>query len=477
MRAILALALLLRMGVVWIVLASYPRNWLFSKAPDLGFLACSLSSGHGLSSPFGGSTGPSAFLAPGYPAVLGLIFYFFGSYSFTSAAVVMTLQTMFAVLTVAAIMYVSRRLFGTPTACVAGVFWAVSPPLLWLPAVPWETSLSALLLIGLIALALNQASHGLWALLGAYCGLAMLVNPSLTLALFAILGWTGYQNRNERTIGFWTCVLVLLAVFAGWPMRNARVLHAFIPLRSNFGYEVWQGNHAGASGAFNPALEPLQNKQEYTDYAREGEVVYMRNKSALATIYIRAHPAEFIRLSAMRVIRFWAGAGSAVNSGVVELHAVITSLLGLLGLARLFGERRAAAMLFLLPILIFPLPYYITHPDFRFRLLLDPLLTILSAYAVTRLNSYWRVAYDQLHTVLSHRDRSLHVSRNRDVSDAGDAAFLRSASGETSGVLSQPRLSQFRAAARARLCGGLLVILLWPYCVVAYRAVYRSQCS
>ena len=291
MRAILALALLLRMGVVWIVLASYPRNWLFSKAPDLGFLACSLSSGHGLSSPFGGSTGPSAFLAPGYPAVLGLIFYFFGSYSFTSAAVVMTLQTMFAVLTVAAIMYVSRRLFGTPTACVAGVFWAVSPPLLWLPAVPWETSLSALLLIGLIALALNQASHGLWALLGAYCGLAMLVNPSLTLALFAILGWTGYQNRNERTIGFWTCVLVLLAVFAGWPMRNARVLHAFIPLRSNFGYEVWQGNHAGASGVFNPALEPLQNKQEYTDYAREGEVVYMRNKSALATIYIRAHPA------------------------------------------------------------------------------------------------------------------------------------------------------------------------------------------
>ena len=39
-------------------------------------------------------------------------------------------------------------------------------------------------------------------------------------------------------------------------------------------------------------------------------------------------------------------------------------------------------MLFLLPILLFPLPYYMTHPDFRFRLLLDPLLTILSAYAV-----------------------------------------------------------------------------------------------
>ena len=51
------------------------------------------------------------------------------------------------------------------------------------------------------------------------------------------------------------------------------MLHAFIPLRSNFGYEVWQGNHSGASGMFDARLEPLQNKQEYSDYVREGEVV------------------------------------------------------------------------------------------------------------------------------------------------------------------------------------------------------------
>jgi hypothetical protein len=475
MRAILALALLLRVGVVWIVLATYPHDWLFSKAPDLGFLACSLSAGHGLSSPFGGSTGPSAFLAPGYPAVLGLIFYLFGSYSFTSAAVLMALQTMFAVLTVAAIMYVARRLFGTPACYLAGTFWAVSPPLLWLPAVPWETSLSALILIGMIAVALNQASRGLWALMGVYCGLAMLVNPALTLALFAILGWAALQYSHRNSSEFWTCLLILFAVFAWWPLRNARVLHALIPLRSNFGYEVWQGNHAGASGLFNAALEPLQSKKEYSDYAREGEVEYMRNKSMLAKAYIREHPAEFLRLSTMRVIRFWTGTGSAANSPVVVLHAVTTSLLGLFGLAALFGQRRTEATLFLLPILVFPLPYYITHPDFRFRLLLDPLLTILSAYAVTRLNSYWSQAHDQLHTVRSHRDGSLHVSRNRDVGDAGDAAHLRSASSEMSGVLSQPRLSPLRAAARTRLRGGLPVVILRPDRAVAYRTIYRSQ--
>lgn len=409
MRFILTVALGLRLGVVGIVLLSYPRDWLFSKAPDLGFLACSLSSGRGLSSPFGGSTGPTAFLAPGYPSVIGFVFYFFGSYSLASAALMMALQTMFAVLTIAAIMRVAGQIFGGATAKLAGAFWAVSPPLLWLPAVLWDTSLSALLLIGMIALALRcveRPGNGLWAMMGGYCGLAMLVNPSLTLALFAVLGWSAWQTHARP----WICALVLLAVFAPWPLRNARALHAFIPLRSNFGYEVWQGNHSGANGMFDARLEPLQNKREYSDYVREGEVVYMRNKSTLASAYVRAHSIEFLRLSAMRVVRFWTGAGSEANSGVVEAHAGLTSLLGLLGLVALWRQSTRTALLFLLPLLIFPLPYYITHPDFRFRLLLDPLLTILSAYAVYRLKAYWSAAHEQLHPVLSPGDASVHVS-------------------------------------------------------------------
>jgi hypothetical protein len=297
---------------------------------------------------------------------------------------------MFGVLTVAAIMHVAGQLFGTATAKIAGIFWAVSPPLLWLPAVLWDTSLSALLLIGMVALALRcveptagrggQPGNGLLAAMGGYCGVAMLVNPSLTLALFAVLIWSAWQTHSRP----WICWLVLLAVFAPWPLRNARVLHAFIPLRSNFGYETWQGNHSGASGMFDARLEPLQNKQEYNAYVREGEVVYMRNKSTLAMAYVRAHPGEFMRLSAMRVIRFWTGSGSEAKSGIVELHAVLTSLLGLLGLALVWRRSRTTALLFLLPMIVFPLPYYITHPDFRFRLLLDPLLTILSAYAISR---------------------------------------------------------------------------------------------
>jgi hypothetical protein len=47
-------------------------------------------------------------------------------------------------------------------------------------------------------------------------------------------------------------------------------------------------------------------------------------------------------------------------------------------------ERRLRlAVLFLLPLMIFPLPYYITHAEFRYRLVIDPVLTILGACAVS----------------------------------------------------------------------------------------------
>jgi hypothetical protein len=387
-KTILGVALLLRLGVVGIVVARYPCNWLFSKAPDLGFLAASIAAGHGLSSPFGGATGPTAFLAPGYPALLGLVFYLFGSYSRGSAIVIMALQTLFAVLTVALVMQLAQRMFGASAANLAGTFWALSPPLLWLPAVLWETSLSTLLLTGMATLAVSCAGRPerrLWLGMGAYCGFGMLVNPALMPAFLALLGWTAWQTRSPNQL--WPCLLLAALVFAPWPIRNWRVLHAWIPLRSNFGYELWQGNHPGASGLFDARLEPLRDPREYADYAALGEVTYMGDKTALSQTYIRRYPVEFLRLSSKRVARFWTGAGSESNSGVVELHALITSLLGMLGLGMLGKQRPAAATLFLLPLVLFPLPYYITHPDFRFRLVVDPLLTILSAFAVIRLRA------------------------------------------------------------------------------------------
>jgi 4-amino-4-deoxy-L-arabinose transferase-like glycosyltransferase len=353
----------------------------------LGTLAQSLVAGQGLSSPFGGSTGPTALLAPGYPALISLFFRIFGSFTFAAAIAVMLMQVLFSVTTVLLIMMVARRCFDSRTANLAGVFWAVSLPLIWMPTIFWETCLSTLLLVGMIALALRceqKPTRLLWALMGAYCGLAALVNPALLMALLALLGWAAWQTRKSSYYSPLLALVVFVLIYAPWPIRNARVLGAFIPLRSTVGFELWVGNRAGATGFLDESEFPLFNQWEYGQYVGKGEVAYMRDKSALARTYIRAHPVEFLKRSGLRFIRFWTGTGNKDGSLIFALHAVLTTTLAGLGIWRLCRAGRIRlALLFSLPLLFFPFPYYITHAEFRYRLVIDPLLTILGAYALT----------------------------------------------------------------------------------------------
>jgi hypothetical protein len=382
----LAVALVARLLILWFVVTRFPHNWLYSRGIELGTLAQSLVAGRGLSSPFGGSTGPTALLAPGYPAVIALLFRIFGSFTFRAAIAVMAMQLLFSLMTVLLIMHIALRCFGNRAANLAGTFWAVSLPLIWMPTIFWETCLSTLLMVGMISLALRceqRPSEFLWALMGAYCGLAGLVNPALLLALLAVMGWSAWQTRKRFRYSPLLGLLVLLLVYTPWPIRNARVFHAFVPLRSTVGFELWMGNRAGASGFLEESLFPIFNRGEYDQYVSKGEVAYMQDKSTLAKAYIRTHPAEFLRLSAVRFVRFWIGTGNKDGSVIFMLHAVLTTSFGLMGIWRLFERGRISlAVLFLLPLMLFPLPYYITHAEFRYRLIIDPLLTILGAYAI-----------------------------------------------------------------------------------------------
>jgi 4-amino-4-deoxy-L-arabinose transferase-like glycosyltransferase len=386
-RIILAVALIARLLILWFAIAQFGHSWLFTRGIELGTLAQCLLTGHGLSSPFGGSTGPTALLAPGYPVIIACTFRLFGSFTFAAAIAVMALQLLFNVVTVFMIMHVAQQCFDVRAVNLAGAFWALSLPVLWMPTIFWDTCLSTLLLVSMIAWALRYERRPgllLWAFMGAYCGLALLVNPALVLALLSILGWAAWQTRKTFRYSPLLGLLILLLVYAPWPMRNARVLHAFIPMRSTIGFELWVGNRAGASGFLDESQFPLFNQHEFDSYVAKGEVAYMQDKSTLAKAYIRSHPLQFLQMSMVRFLRFWMGTGTKDGSMVFAIHAVLTTSLGLLGLWRLANERRfKLAVLFLLPLTLLPLPYYITHAEFRYRLLIDPILVILAGYALS----------------------------------------------------------------------------------------------
>ncbi len=407
--AVLAVALLMRLLVVWTVASHYPTTWFFRRGMEMGLLAKSVLAGQGLSSPFGVPTGPTAFIAPVYPLLVAAVFRVFGSDSAGSGLVIQSAQVLLNLLTILLMMRIARKLFGGRAALVAGLIWALSLPLIWMPTIFWETSLSASLLIGLLAWALRcgrQPSRGMWALLGLYAGFTALVNPALLLSVIAIVAWIAWQTREQA--GKWPlmAVLVFAVVFAPWPIRNARVFHAFIPLRTTVGFELWMGNRPGATGYLQESVFPTFNKQELGDYRRMGEVAYCDHKSAMAKAYITSHPGTFVRMSLVRTFRFWSGTGTQDGSALFAAHALLTTVFGFAGLWLLFRSgRRAETVLFALPLLLFPLPYMITHAEFRYRIVIDPLLAVLAAYALVE--CYRSVAMDRSHIAVVAADQPL----------------------------------------------------------------------
>ena len=378
--------MLARVAVAAYAVSTFGRSWFYTRGLEMGLLGDRLVHGHGLDSPFGPPTGPTAMIAPGYPLLVAGVFRLLGSYSQAAEFTLISLNIIANVLTVWLILRVSRRLAGErPALCVA-TFWACSPPLLWMPTIFWETSGSTLLLLGFaeIAVRLRSQSKSLqWVTAGAFCGLAGLINPALLPTLLAVAAWAGWTGRACRVLRHATLTLLgFLVVYSPWPMRNACVFHAWIPTRTTIGFELWMGNRPGATGFLEQALFPTYNRTELASYRAAGEVRYMNQKSELAAEYIRAHPVVFLRMTLVRATRFWTGSGNREGSPFFVFHGLLTALLGGAGLLCLLcsADRKIAPVL-LLPLILFPLPYYLTHAEFRYRLVLDPVLVVLSAEA------------------------------------------------------------------------------------------------
>jgi 4-amino-4-deoxy-L-arabinose transferase-like glycosyltransferase len=352
-------------------------------------LANSVLRGDGLGSPFGVPTGPTAFFAPTYPLFVAGVFRMTGARSLMSALTIVSVQILLALLTVWIVIAVTQRLFGSRAANIAGLLWACSLPLLWLPTILWDTCLSTCVLAGLVLLALrcsSTPSRVRWMALGASCGGTILINPALfpcSIALFLWALWTSRPINWKRSS--WALLLAIV-VASSWPIRNIEVFHTWIPTRSNMGYEFWMGNHPGSSGFLEEAVFPTFNHDELAMYESLGEVGYNSRKAQLSQQYVKAHPLRFVGLSAQRMIRFWMGTGTRDGSLVFALHSVATTILGFLGGWLLLRRGRfATGLLLAIPLALFPLPYYVTHAEFRFRVVIDPILTMLTGYAISRM--------------------------------------------------------------------------------------------
>lgn len=404
---IVAVGFLLRLGSV-----AYQYRYHLNPALDhwrfgweMGRVARAIYEGRGFSSPIYEASGPTAWMAPVYPLLIATGFKLFGLYTAASAWFVLTLNAFFGALTALPVRGIARRLFGPKVAEISAWAWTFLPYSIYVAGERiWENTLTTLLAACLLWLTYavengadaepHATSYHLWLLWAALWAFAALTSPSLVAPLPALGLWIAI--RLQRTHRLWfpqasAAALLFFTLLAPWTLRNYERFHRFIPMRDNFWLEVHVGNNGDRRLPCPDAVHPSNSARERQEWAALGEIAYMDTKKNEAKSWLRTHPNEFLVLTAHRALFVWTGYWSLTPYYLAaeRMEFLATAYFTLLTLLAALGFLRARRngitpqlwpMLWFL--LIYPAPYYITHPSYDYRHAMDPILVVMATYAV-----------------------------------------------------------------------------------------------
>jgi hypothetical protein len=416
----------LAVRVVYLTLAHtyriHPEDDHMLFGQEMGRIARALANGFGFSDPFRGHTGPTAWVGPLFPLILGGVFKLFGVFTAQSAWVILTIDSLFSALTARTTWEIAARCFNRNVARWSAWIWALYPAAMqyavrWV----WDTSLSTFLFSWVLVVALRMRAcnnedeaadtspraprgmtAGRWALLGLVWGLTGLSNPALLIFLPICGLWVlaGAPDCRRQAGGVLLAAVMFIACLGPWTWRNWEAFHQLVPTRANFGTELYLGNGPGAAGLLMEYDHPIQAPDQLRLYSRMGEIAYSRMRGDEAWAWMRADPGLFVRNTLKRVFFFWAGVPHpASRTAWVEyarsLNFIFASVCGLLGLALALRRNTPAARLLAWAFLLIPSVYYGVAAHARFRHPLEPLMVVLGVYLFQSVEARSPVAIDQ----------------------------------------------------------------------------------
>lgn len=372
---------------------------VLSYGAETGAVAAAIASGRGYSSPLPGvSSGATAWLPPIFPYLLAGVFKLFGIYSYKSSLIIRTLNIGFSALTCWPVYVIGQKAFGKTAGMASAWFWAFLPDGIFYPvAWVWDTALAGLCMALLFAATLKiRGSDRLswWAGYGALGAFSAMVNPSVISVLPFMGLWALWPLRRHLLLTV-KLALVPTAIFilgiSPWTARNYFVFHKLIPIRSNFGLELWLGNSPLVPDTYAGFLHPTIDHDEAAKYVRMTEIPYMAEKQNIALAFMRTHPWDTMRFFFRRFADNWLGIWDAPADVWRHLTTVlkltlawncIFSLLSFAGALLTHRTRNEFAQPFTFVMLIFPLAFYATHTSARLRYPIDPIMGLLTVFAI-----------------------------------------------------------------------------------------------
>ena len=365
---------------------------------EMGRIGRSIALGHGFSNPYGGSTGPSAWEPSPYPYLIGGVFKIFGVYTYSSAWVLLSINSFFASLTTIPVYLIAHRTFGAHVAIWSARAWALNP-YVWYWSIHWiwDTTFTPLILalIFLISLELEQwpGWRG-WILFGALWGVGALANPTM-LSFLPFCGLWVWRQRYRRglpsLVGVVLSSFVFFLVLSPWLVRNYATFGRFVFIRDDFGLQFRLGNNKFADGMLIATLQPNLNQPELEKFERLGEIAYEADCRRLAFEWIRTHPERFAVISVKRFFYFWNGVPRPTDSTAPwdfrNSLFLASSVLAIWGLGRALRQKSPGAWLFAGLLATYPTVYYFVYPHARYRHPLEPELAILAVFLLCEVRS------------------------------------------------------------------------------------------
>jgi hypothetical protein len=364
---------------------------------EAGKIAYSIVQGRGFGSPLFEDTGPTAWMTPVYPYVVAGVFKVFGTYTKTSAIVLLSMNALTSALVCVVVFLIAGISFGERVAKWSGWVWAFCPYGIYFPVERiWETWLATLLLCLLFLMVLrleNEEQFWKWAGFGLLWGLAGLTSPALLAVLPFLAAWIIYRRhrRSQRWLAVnLVAAIAFIAVVSPWFIRNYEVFHRFIPFRDNIGIVLLMGIK-GPTSYWGPyELGPWHNPEQWNEFKQLGELGYFDQKTRQAIEFIRTHPGWYIWTSIRRAFFLWTGYWSLDREYLKQepldppniFFCTTLSVLALLGLRRALRADCGGALPYALVLFSFLLIYYITSPEVYYRRPIDPFFVILAVVAV-----------------------------------------------------------------------------------------------
>jgi hypothetical protein len=352
----------------------------------------------GLSNPFGGSTGPTGWAAPGMVMLYAVSFYLFGCFTFHSMLFMFLLALILSLTIIVLIYHLSIELFSKPSmGYIGALFFAVSPEDVFMFKRIHEQDFNIIAFMFLLLFCsfikfLKSYSNRNLILFSLVAGMAILFNPVFVFPIMGCLLFVFVYFKNkyfacQKTM--WS-LAILLFVCTPYVLYQKQRLHVLTFIKSNALFELYQGNVPDFDGVLTTELfekyHPFFNENEYKTYKSLGEIQYIKSKVSVFKQHFDFN--RFIMVTGKRFVNFFFvfPLPTCRKYGreffILELVYPLTGLALLCYYALRFNKKDSLDGLMYIYILSYAFPYCLTGMMYRYSFPIVPLRAVLFSYII-----------------------------------------------------------------------------------------------